>query len=64
MREQIIVILTGPDSTDGGKLGTKRSCAHRSKRYPLLSVTITGANTHDMKKLQHGYRSLLCRIIV
>jgi putative transposase len=40
--------LTGPNPTDRGKLGTKRHILTDQKGIPL-SVSITGANTHDMK---------------
>ena len=39
---------TGSNPTDRGKLGTKRHVLTDQKGIPL-SVTITGANTHDMK---------------
>ena len=40
--------MTGPKPTDRGKSGTKRHVLTDQSGIPL-SVTITGANTHDMK---------------
>jgi len=40
--------MIGPNPTDRGKLGTKRHVLVDQKGVPL-SVTITGANIHDMK---------------
>ena len=40
--------MTGASPTDRGKLGTKRHVLTDQKGIPL-SVTITGANIHDMK---------------
>jgi transposase len=40
--------MTGPNPTDGGKLGTKRHVLTDGQGIPL-SVVITAANTHDMK---------------
>jgi putative transposase len=40
--------LTGANPTDRGKSGTKRHVLTDQKGIPL-SVSITGANTHDMK---------------
>ena len=40
--------LTGANPTDRGKLGTKRHILTDQKGIPL-SVSITGANTHDIK---------------
>ena len=40
--------MTGPNPTDRGKLGTKRHVLTDQNSIPL-SVTITSANTHDMK---------------
>ena len=40
--------MTGPNPTDRGKSGTKRHVLVDQKGIPL-SVTITGANIHDMK---------------
>lgn len=40
--------MTGANPTDRGKSGTKRHVLTDQKGIPL-SVSITGANTHDMK---------------
>ena len=40
--------MTGPNPTDRGKSGTKRHVLTDQSGIPL-SVTITSANTHDMK---------------
>ena len=40
--------MTGANPTDRDKLGTKRHVLTDQKGIPL-SVSITGANTHDMK---------------
>jgi putative transposase len=42
--------LTGPNPTDRGKRGTKRHLLTDKNGMPL-SVVITAANTHDMKRL-------------
>ena len=40
--------MTGQNPTDRGKLGTKRHVLTDQRGIPL-SITITSANTHDMK---------------
>lgn len=39
---------TGPNPTDRGKLGTKRSCLVDAVGIPL-AICVAGANVHDMK---------------
>ncbi len=41
---------TGPNPTDRGKKGTKRSLLTEGKGIPL-AVVVAGANRHDMKLL-------------
>ena len=41
--------MTGPNPTDRGKSGTKRHVLTDQSGIPLSAVTITSANTHDMK---------------
>ena len=43
---------TGSNPTDRGKAGSKRHLLTDQKESPL-SVVISGANRHDMKKLDH-----------
>ena len=43
---------TGSNPTDRGKAGSKRHLLTDQKGIPL-SVVISGANRHDMKKLDH-----------
>jgi putative transposase len=54
--------LTGANPTDRGKSGTKRHVLTDQKGIPL-SVSITGANTHDMKATivqRPHYKQNLC----
>ena len=41
--------MTGQNPTDRGKSGTKRHVITDQSGIPLSAVTITSANTHDMK---------------
>src|SRR6185437_9734404 len=41
--------MTGQNPTDRGKSGTKRHVLTDQSGIPLSAVTITSANTHDMK---------------
>ena len=41
--------MTGQNPTDRGKSGTKRHVLTDQNGIPLSAVTITSANTHDMK---------------
>jgi hypothetical protein len=42
--------MTGSNLTDRSRSGTKRHVLTDQNGIPLLSVTITAANTHDMKE--------------
>ncbi|MFZ0326088.1 MAG: transposase [Nitrososphaeraceae archaeon] len=52
--------LTGPNTTDRGKLGTKRHVLTDGQGIPL-SVVITAANTHDMKAAIHTLDNIVVK---
>ena len=51
---------TGKNPTDRGKLGTKRSVLTDARGVPL-GLSVSGANTHDVKLLQTTFDNLPVR---
>ena len=52
--------MVGPNPTDRGKIGTKRHVLTDHSGIPL-SVTITGANMHDMKAVTNTLDGIMIR---